>query len=137
MSLAVYYNGSHAFHSSLPTALTLPLPVPAPGGKECILYGTVMGAVGAFLPFASREDVDFFSHLEMHLRQEQPPLCGRDHMAYRSAYFPVKVPRMLTRMHPDLSVMSPGTIWALKPRVDFPRLWREQCRAKDNRVATK
>ncbi|KAF3786388.1 Splicing factor 3B subunit 3 [Nymphaea thermarum] len=61
-----------------------------PGGGECIIYGTVMGSLGAFLPFTSREDVDFFSHLEMHMRQEHPPLCGRDHMAYRSAYFPVK-----------------------------------------------
>lgn len=26
----------------------------------------------------------------MHMRQEHPPLCGRDHLAYRSAYFPVK-----------------------------------------------
>ncbi|KAG5239786.1 splicing factor [Salix suchowensis] len=61
-----------------------------PGGGECIMYGTVMGSVGALLPFTSRDDVDFFSHLEMHLRQDHPPLCGRDHMAYRSAYFPVK-----------------------------------------------
>lgn len=42
------------------------------------------------LPFMSREDVDFFVHLEMYLRQENPPLCGRDHLAFRSAYFPVK-----------------------------------------------
>ncbi|CAK9160086.1 unnamed protein product [Ilex paraguariensis] len=49
-----------------------------------------MGSLGALLAFTSRDDVDFFSHLEMHLRQEHPPLCGRDHMAYRSAYFPVK-----------------------------------------------
>lgn len=62
-----------------------------PGGGESVLYGTIMGSVGALLPFSSREDVDFFSHLEMHLRQENPPLCGRDHMAFRSAYFPVKV----------------------------------------------
>ncbi|KAJ7522261.1 hypothetical protein O6H91_18G003700 [Diphasiastrum complanatum] len=61
-----------------------------PGGGESVIYGTVMGTVGALLPFTSREDVDFFSHLEMHLRQEHPPLCGRDHMAFRSAYFPVK-----------------------------------------------
>ncbi|CAL9043144.1 unnamed protein product, partial [Musa banksii] len=27
----------------------------------------------------------------MHMRQEHPPLCGGDHMAFRSAYFPVKV----------------------------------------------
>ncbi|CAH9121286.1 unnamed protein product [Cuscuta epithymum] len=61
-----------------------------PGGEECVIYGTVMGSVGSLLPFTSRDDVDFFSHLEMHLRQEHPPLCGRDHMGYRSAYFPVK-----------------------------------------------
>uniref|UniRef100_A0A803M5Z5 Splicing factor 3B subunit 3 n=1 Tax=Chenopodium quinoa TaxID=63459 RepID=A0A803M5Z5_CHEQI len=62
----------------------------APGGRECIIYGTMMGSVGSFLPIASRDDADFFSHLEMHMRQEHPPLCGRDHMAYRSAYLPVK-----------------------------------------------
>ncbi|PON75334.1 Guanine nucleotide-binding protein, beta subunit [Parasponia andersonii] len=61
-----------------------------PGGGECLIYGTVMGSLGALLAFTSRDDVDFFSHLEMHMRQEHPPLCGRDHMAYRSAYFPVK-----------------------------------------------
>ncbi|KAK7270094.1 hypothetical protein RIF29_22995 [Crotalaria pallida] len=61
-----------------------------PGGGECIVYGTIMGSVGALHAFTSRDDVDFFSHLEMHLRQDHPPLCGRDHMAYRSAYFPVK-----------------------------------------------
>ncbi|OAY84713.1 Splicing factor 3B subunit 3, partial [Ananas comosus] len=61
-----------------------------PGGGDCIIFGTVMGSLGALLAFTSREDVDFFSHLEMHMRQEHPPLCGRDHMAFRSAYFPVK-----------------------------------------------
>lgn len=62
-----------------------------PGGGECIVFGTVMGSIGALHAFTSRDDVDFFSHLEMHMRQDHPPLCGRDHMAYRSAYFPVKV----------------------------------------------
>ncbi|KAB1217986.1 Splicing factor 3B subunit 3 [Morella rubra] len=61
-----------------------------PGGGECLIYGTVMGSLGALLAFTSRDDVDFFSHLEMYMRQEYPPLCGRDHMGYRSAYFPVK-----------------------------------------------
>lgn len=61
-----------------------------PGGHEVLLYATISGAVGALYPFTSREDVDFFSHLEMHLRQEAPPLCGRDHLTYRSSYFPVK-----------------------------------------------
>ena len=27
---------------------------------------------------------------EMHMRAENPPLCGRDHLSYRSYYFPVK-----------------------------------------------
>ena len=30
------------------------------------------------------------STLEMHMRQENPPLLGRDHMAFRSAHFPCK-----------------------------------------------
>ncbi|KAJ0978159.1 hypothetical protein J5N97_013633 [Dioscorea zingiberensis] len=48
------------------------------------------GKFGALLASRLQEDVDFFSHLEMHMRQEHPPLCGRDHISYRSAYFPVK-----------------------------------------------
>jgi splicing factor 3B subunit 3 len=36
------------------------------------------------------QDKDFFLHLEMHMRQESPPLAGRDHLAYRSSYFPVR-----------------------------------------------
>lgn len=60
------------------------------GGTEVLLYTTIGGAVGAFIPFVSKGDVDFFQHLEMHMRQVAPPLCGRDHLAYRSAYFPVK-----------------------------------------------
>lgn len=40
-----------------------------PGGVECLVYTTMLGAIGAFVPFGSREDVDFFSHLEMHMRQ--------------------------------------------------------------------
>eukprot|EP00013_Stygamoeba_regulata_P021128 CAMPEP_0177656048 /NCGR_PEP_ID=MMETSP0447-20121125/15324_1 /TAXON_ID=0 /ORGANISM="Stygamoeba regulata, Strain BSH-02190019" /LENGTH=1277 /DNA_ID=CAMNT_0019160071 /DNA_START=120 /DNA_END=3953 /DNA_ORIENTATION=+ len=61
-----------------------------PGGSQFLLYTTISGAIGALLPFTSREDVDFFQHLEMHMRQEFPPLCGRDHLAYRSYYVPVK-----------------------------------------------
>lgn len=61
-----------------------------PGGQEVLVYATLLGSLAALLPFVSREDWDFFSHLEMHMRQEQPPLSGRDHMAYRSYYFPVK-----------------------------------------------
>jgi splicing factor 3B subunit 3 len=61
-----------------------------PGFNEVLIYSTLMGSIGIFVPFQSRENVEFFSHLEMHLRQENPPLCGRDHLAFRSYYFPVK-----------------------------------------------
>lgn len=81
------------------------------GGSDVLIYSTLMGGIGALLPFVSRfastslvssmatrgthcdhirEDVDFFSHLEMHMRSELPPLSGRDHLSYRSYYFPVK-----------------------------------------------
>lgn len=62
-----------------------------PGGSESLIYATISGAVGAIVPFTSREDYDFFQHLEMHMRNENPPLCGRDHISYRSYYYPVKV----------------------------------------------
>lgn len=82
------------------------------GGQETIIYSTMMGGIGmnrsawlgecaslhqhdpccpgVFLPFVSKGDVDLFEHLEMHMRQEHPPLAGRDHMAFRSAYIPVR-----------------------------------------------
>jgi splicing factor 3B subunit 3 len=61
-----------------------------PGGMEAIIYSTIMGRVSALVPFTSREDVDFYTHLEMYMRQEKPPLCGRDHLSYRSYFIPVK-----------------------------------------------
>jgi splicing factor 3B subunit 3 len=60
------------------------------GGNEVLLYSTNMGTLGALLPFTSRDDLDFCSHLEMHMRQEKPPLSGRDHLSFRSHYFPVR-----------------------------------------------
>jgi splicing factor 3B subunit 3 len=62
----------------------------SPGGAEALIYTTTFGTIGCLVPFASREDVDLFSHLEMHMRSYNPPLCGRDHLAFRSFYFPVK-----------------------------------------------
>ena len=61
-----------------------------PGGNEALVYTTLSGTIGMFVPFTSREDIDFFQHLEMHMRNEAPPLCGRDHLSYRSSYIPVK-----------------------------------------------
>lgn len=49
-----------------------------------------MGSLTAFVPFETKEELDFFSHLEMYLRIESPPLSGRDHVSFRSSYAPVK-----------------------------------------------
>lgn len=62
-----------------------------PGGSESLVYATVTGTIGVLVPFTAHEEQDFFQHLEMHMRSENPPLCGRDHLSYRSYYFPVKV----------------------------------------------
>lgn len=59
--------------------------------NECIVFGTSMGSIGVFLPFETKEDVDLFVHLEMYLRIEALPLCGRDHMMFRSFHGPVRV----------------------------------------------
>jgi len=60
-----------------------------PGGNDSLVYTTLSGTVGMLVPFTSREDHDFFQHLEMHMRAENPPMAGRDHLAFRSYYFPV------------------------------------------------
>ncbi|KAI8837822.1 splicing factor 3B subunit 3-like protein [Chytridium lagenaria] len=60
------------------------------GGREVLVYTTFLGRIGVLIPFISKDDVDFFQTLEMHMRQELPPLCGRDHLAFRSSYVPVK-----------------------------------------------
>lgn len=62
------------------------------GGRSIIVYTTLMGAMGVFVPFATREEVEFFQMLEAHIRNEIPyTLVGRDHTSYRSYYAPVKV----------------------------------------------
>lgn len=65
------------------TSLTL-------GRAECILYTTISGSIGALIPFEQKEDFEFFQTLELQLRSNDPTLCGRDHLAFRSSYFPIK-----------------------------------------------
>ncbi|XP_065676216.1 splicing factor 3B subunit 3 isoform X2 [Hydra vulgaris] len=72
------------------TALSLQKATLIPGGSESLVYTTVSGGIGMLVPFTSREDIDFFQHLEMHMRQDSPPLCGRDHLWFRSSFSSVK-----------------------------------------------
>ena len=59
-------------------------------GDACHIAARLGGALGAFVPFASKDEADFCTHLEMHLRIEAPPVLGNEHGAFRSSYFPVK-----------------------------------------------
>lgn len=59
-------------------------------GTELVYCASTMGSITAFLPFETKEELDFFTHLEMYLRIESQPLSGRDHVMFRSSYAPVK-----------------------------------------------
>ncbi|KAK0426014.1 hypothetical protein QR680_009503 [Steinernema hermaphroditum] len=61
-----------------------------PGAEDGLVYTTLSGSIGILVPFRSKDEFDFFQTLEMHMRVEHPPLCGRDHLSYRSFYAPVK-----------------------------------------------
>ena len=79
---------AHNFVNDIPTSIVKTNLVA--GGKDCLLWSGLQGTIGIMIPFVSREDVDFFQTLEMHLRAEDAPLAGRDHLIYRSYYVPVK-----------------------------------------------
>lgn len=78
----------HNYCQDIPTSIQKTSLVP--GGKDCLLWSGLQGTLGILMPFVSREDVDFFQSLEQHLRSEDAPLAGRDHLIYRSYYAPVK-----------------------------------------------
>ena len=55
-----------------------------------LLCATLSGALLCFVPLSSVEDIELLTHLELHMRAALPSLVGRDHLAYRSAFLPVK-----------------------------------------------
>ncbi|KAI9816650.1 MAG: pre-mRNA-splicing factor rse1 [Thelocarpon impressellum] len=78
----------HYFPADVPTSVQKASLVA--GGRDVLLWSGLQGTLGVLCPFVSREDVDFFQTLEQHLRAEDGPLAGRDHLVYRSYYVPVK-----------------------------------------------
>ncbi|KAG9012521.1 pre-mRNA-splicing factor rse1 [Tulasnella sp. JGI-2019a] len=60
------------------------------GGRDILLYTGLHGTIGILVPFVSKEDVDFITTLEQHLRGESQSLIGRDMLSYRGYYTPVK-----------------------------------------------
>ena len=78
----------HQYVQDIPTSIQKTSLVA--GGREILVWTGLQGTLGIFIPFVSREDVDFFQTLEQHLRTEDAPLAGRDHLIYRSYYVPTK-----------------------------------------------
>ena len=79
---------AHFFTADVPMALHKTTLVA--GGRDVLLWSGLQGTTGVLVPFVSRDDVEFFSQLERHMRETDSPLCGRDHLMYRSYYQPVK-----------------------------------------------
>ena len=79
---------AHFFTQDIPTSIQRAQLVA--GGRETIVWSGLQGTVGLMVPFVSKEDVDFFQTLEQHLRTDDPPLAGRDHLIFRGYYVPVK-----------------------------------------------
>lgn len=78
----------HFYTQDIPTSIQKAQLVA--GGKDTLVWTGLQGTIGLMVPFVSREDVDFFQTLEQHMRTEDAPLAGRDHLIYRSYYVPVK-----------------------------------------------
>ena len=79
---------THMYTQDIPTSVQKTSLVA--GGREILFWAGLQGTLGVLVPFVSREDVDFFQSLEGHIRSEDAPLAGRDHLIYRSYYVPVK-----------------------------------------------
>lgn len=79
---------AHFYTQDIPTSITKTNLVV--GGQDVLLWSGLQGTIGVLVPFQSREDADFFFNLEGHMRTEDPPLAGRDHLIYRGYYVPVK-----------------------------------------------
>ncbi|KAF2860189.1 hypothetical protein K470DRAFT_258155 [Piedraia hortae CBS 480.64] len=79
---------AHLYTSDVPTSIQKTSLVA--GGQDVLFWSGLQGTLGVLIPFVTRDDVEFFTQLQQLLRTENAPLSGRDHLAYRSYYVPVK-----------------------------------------------
>ncbi|KAG8409878.1 pre-mRNA-splicing factor rse1 [Metarhizium acridum] len=79
---------AHMFVQDIPTSICKTSLVV--GGQDVLLWSGLQGTIGVLIPLVTRETADFFQTLEMHMRNEDPPLAGRDHLMYRGYHVPVK-----------------------------------------------
>ncbi|PVH96906.1 pre-mRNA-splicing factor rse1 [Periconia macrospinosa] len=79
---------AHYFTNDIPTSIQRTVLIS--GGERVIFWAGLQGTLGALIPFTSRRQHKMFQQLELLLRNEDKPLSGRDHLAYRSYFTPVK-----------------------------------------------
>jgi splicing factor 3B subunit 3 len=60
------------------------------GGERIIVWAGLQGTLGALIPFSSRRQHKMFQQLELQLRTDDKAISGRDHLAFRSYFNPVK-----------------------------------------------
>lgn len=58
--------------------------------SRVIVYATIDGGVGILAPFDLRSDADFARLVETDMRKRFKSICGRDHVSFRSSFYPVK-----------------------------------------------
>lgn len=59
-------------------------------GDEALIYSTLSGTIGILAPLRTQHDIDFTRALEREMRTRNKSICGRDHMAYRSSFYPAR-----------------------------------------------
>ncbi|KAF2683621.1 hypothetical protein K458DRAFT_367888 [Lentithecium fluviatile CBS 122367] len=79
---------AHFFVNDIPVSIQRT--VLLSGGEMVIFWAGLQGTLGAMIPFRSRRQHKMFQQLELQLRNDDKPLSGRDHLAYRGYYTPVK-----------------------------------------------
>lgn len=58
--------------------------------QEAVVYATMDGAVGVLAPLATWNEAEFARLVEHEMRRRYSTVCGRDHLAYRSAFYALK-----------------------------------------------
>ncbi|RYN66955.1 Pre-mRNA-splicing factor [Alternaria tenuissima] len=79
---------AHYFTNDIPVSIQKT--VLLSGGERIIFWAGLQGTLGALIPFNSRRQHKMFQQLELQLRSDDKPLSGRDHLAFRSYFAPVK-----------------------------------------------
>lgn len=71
---------AHMFVQDIPTSICKTSLVV--GGQDVLLWSRLQGTIGVLTPLVTRETADFFQTLEMHMRNDDAPLAGCDHLTY-------------------------------------------------------